>query len=396
MLTQDVLAFILSKMTQVYTHKLSKPRRDFLIELFRTLFAMRGRVNFTNLARFSRYSEQTFRRHFARCFDWVSFNLTIVRLRYHPAEPMIGVFDCSYLPKSGTKTYGLDRFFSHVAKARRPGLEVSILGCIAVLSRRVWTLDATQTPPGLSEQSAAPYSRIDFYLEQILDCLGVLPKVQYWVGDGYYAKHKVFNTLTGAGKHLITRLRSDANLRLVVAPERRRGRYGGKLLLGPWHQWEPVGRLDALPHVHLYTAWANSAHFKRDLRVVALVSERDGSYVILCSTDINQSADEVVQYYRLRYQLEFVIRDAKQFVGLSHCQARDQDKLDFHLNMSLAGVNVARLLCQQRQCSFNTLIREHYNRYVVEQLLDELGLKAEFDLKHPRIRRVIEIGSMAA
>ena len=43
--------------------------------LLSTVFAIRGRINFTNLARFCPMHEQTFRRHFQRFFDWVEFNL---------------------------------------------------------------------------------------------------------------------------------------------------------------------------------------------------------------------------------------------------------------------------------------------------------------------------------
>lgn len=40
----------------------------------------------------------------------------------------------------------------------------------------------------------------------------------------------------------------------------------------------------------------------------------------------------------------FVNRDAKQFAGLSHCQARDNHKLDFAYNAFFAAVNVAKSL----------------------------------------------------
>mgnify|MGYP007092986979 CR=1 FL=1 len=40
----------------------------------------------------------------------------------------------------------------------------------------------------------------------------------------------------------------------------------------------------------------------------------------------------------------FVYRDAKQFTGLSHCQARDNHNLDFAYNASFAAVNVAKSL----------------------------------------------------
>jgi hypothetical protein len=228
----SALALIFGKMNTIFNIKLGKRQREMLEELFRTVFAIQGRLTFTNLARSSRLHEQTFLRHFASAFDWVAFNLVILRLRTHPDEVLIGVFDTSFLPKSGKKTWGLDKFFSSVAKAMRTGLEVSLLAVVATTTRRSWALDATQTPPRLSTKEIGPaYSRIDFYLEQITDCLDRLPQIRYWVGDGYYAKRKVVTTLKARGKHLITKLRSDANLRFVIAPARRRGRYGGNALL---------------------------------------------------------------------------------------------------------------------------------------------------------------------
>ncbi len=120
----SALALIFVKMKTIFNIELGKRQRDLLLELFRVVFALQGRRTFTNMARFSAMHEQTFRRHFAKAFDWVAFNLVVVQLRLHPDERLIGVFDCSFLPKSGKKTYGLDKFFSSSAKAIRTGLEV--------------------------------------------------------------------------------------------------------------------------------------------------------------------------------------------------------------------------------------------------------------------------------
>ena len=129
----------------------------------------------------------------------------------------------------------------------------------------------------------------------------------------------------------------------------------------------------------------NSPHFKQDFRVVVLVNRRTNKYVILASTDVGQSAQEVVSYYRLRFQVEFLFRDAKQFAGLSHCQARSEAKLDFHFNMSLAAVNVARMEMVSLGVSFNSYVRRAYNRFLVGSLLEQLGLEAEYGLKDPVI-----------
>lgn len=403
MLAQTLLASLLNltfaKMALIYNCTIGRRQRAFLLELFRVLFAHQGRATFTNLARYSTLHEQTFRRHFARCFDWLSFNLVLLRLRAHPGETLIGVFDTSFLPKSGGQTYGLDKFFSHAAKAIRTGLEVSILGVIATESRRAFAIDATQTPPGLSTKATGPqYSRIDFYLEQLTDCLTHLPHMLYFVGDGYYAKRKVFDALLQQGKHLVTKLRSDSNLRFVVAPDRRRGRYGGKVRFAdfsaPLARFEEAGVLEDLPHVRLYTAHVNSEHFKRDLRIVALHNERDGSYIVLCSTDLDQPADEIVRFYRLRYQLEFIIRDGKQHLGLSQCQARSEAKLDFHLNASVAAVNLGRLVSERLSISLESLLRELYNTFLARRLLAELSIEAEFGLTDPAVTRVIHVGQI--
>ena len=400
-LVEAVLSLIFVKMRATCNTAIGKRQRTFLVELFRVLFAHQGRATFTNLARFSTLHEHTFRCHFARAFDWLSFNLALVRLSAHPDETIIGVFDTSFLPKSGKRTYGLDKFFSHAAKAMRTGLEVSLLGVIATESRRARALDATQTPPGLSTGEHRPvYSRIDFYLEQLTDCLAHLPRVRYWVGDGYYAKRKVFDTLGSHGCHLITKLRSDANLRFVIAPERRRGRYGGKVRFADFaalgSRFSEEGTLADLPHVRIYAAQVNSEHFKRDLRLVVLHNERDDGYVVLCSTDPEQCAEEVVRFYRLRYQVEFIIRDAKQHLGLSQSQARSAEKLDFHLNASVAAVNLGRLVSERLSMSLVSLLRESYNTFLVARLLTELRLGAEFGLSDPGVRRVIQTGRIAA
>ena len=410
MLPQPLFAPVVStmfrKMADIYNCQVGAWQRCFLRELFKVVLSLRGRVNFTNLARFSQLHEQTFRRHFEKAFQWVWFNLIAFRLRHHPEEPVIGVFDCSFLPKSGTETWGLDRFFSSLAGKSKKGLEVSVLGLVATESRRAFGVDATQTPPNLSTDQTGGCSRVDFYLEQIIDLYDRFADlgVSYWVGDGFYAKQKVFDTVTGLGGHLITRLRSDANLRYLYTGPKKEGpgapkQYDGKI---DWEdqgelakQFDETSRLPDQPGVRVLTTVANSPHFGRDLRVVLLVGPSGEEQAILASTDTNQRAEEIVRYYRLRYQIELVIRDAKQHTGLPHCQARSQEKLDFHLNMSIAAVNLLRLLARKAGCSPRTYRREAYNRLLIGRLFSKLGLSAEYDRMDPRIQSVVRTGRMA-
>jgi len=409
-----------------------KSQRRVLKELLCVLLALRGRVTFTNLARYSIYHEQTFRRHYERFFDWVGFNLLILRFRAHPLEPVIGVFDCSVLPKSGRATYGIDRFFCSQAGRSERGLEVSILGVVTTKSRRTTVLDVTQTPAGLSvpaTKAATSYTRMDFYLEQVLDVLRRLdrqeenigsriglkgiglktPTVRYWVGDGNYARKKIFDGLEAEGRHLITRLRSDARLRPAYRGPQPTGR-GRKRQYGKQVRFkqigssgrpeaiaspmELVGGLPDKPDVELFTAVLQSPNLKRWLRVVMLRSRSTGDYVLLASSDPQQAAEEVVAYYRLRYQLELRIRDGKQHAGLHHCQARSQEKIDFHVNLSMTAVNLGRWEVQRRGLSLHSLRREAHVRFIATRILSHLGLEAERLEKDERLREVVQTGQV--
>lgn len=51
----SVLDLIFAKMATLFNNSVGKRQKNFLSELFRTVFARQGRANFTNLARFSHY-----------------------------------------------------------------------------------------------------------------------------------------------------------------------------------------------------------------------------------------------------------------------------------------------------------------------------------------------------
>ena len=72
-------------------------------------------------------------------------------------------------------------------------------------------------------------------------------------------------------------------------------------------------------HLQIYYQILNSPRFGRNLKVVLLLNTRTNKYVLLTSTDLYQGARQIVEYYQLRFQIEFLFRDAKQFACLTHC-----------------------------------------------------------------------------
>jgi IS4 transposase len=95
----------------------------------------------------------------------------------------------------------------------------------------------------------------------------------------------------------------------------------------------------------IYTITANSPTFKRTLRIVYLVREENGKTytALLFSTDTNCPVLDILRFYKARFQIEFLFRDAKQHTGLCNCQSTRKEKLDFHFNASLAALNLPRL-----------------------------------------------------
>ncbi len=400
---QSYLAELLSTLTT-----LTKSQQKFLTEIVFVMFAMRGRANFTNMARYTHYHESTIRRQYALSVDFVALNCaTMASVQ---ASDLIGVFDCSFIPKSGDSTYGRGKFWSGADQKAQYGLEISVVGCIDTQRKQAWTVDVQQTPAGLStenKQTKDTYTRVNFYLDQVGDLIRHpdFPEITHWVSDGYYAKTKVFDRITGLGKHLITKLRGDANVKYFAIGKQRNGTrgkyktYDGKVNYTDLSRFNDEGRHLEHPHLHMYRQVVYGVRFKRKLNVVVLVNMNTQKYVVLASTDLTQDALTIVNLYKLRFQIEFIFRDAKQCAGLTHCQSRDKDRLHFHFNLSCSAINLARAEMELfgTASSMNSYIRKAYNTRVVERIIDNLDLGAECDINTcPKIQEVINWGEVKA
>ena len=78
------------------------------------------------------------------------------------------------------------------------------------------------------------------------------------------------------------------------------------------------------PHCH--TAVVHSRALKRDIRIVVCPVE-NGEPLIYFSTDTAMKPERIIGFYPTRFQIEFGIRDAKQFTGLQSQKTHDKDGL---------------------------------------------------------------------
>jgi len=402
---------------------INKPRREFLLVLFATLLAARGRVNFRNLARYSTYSERTLRRQFHRPLEFPAFNRLAIAQVTDAATTLLVAQDATFIRKSGKQTYGLDQFWNGCAHRNERGLEVSGIAILDVARHTAYPLSAQQTPPrpiALNQPSSPAATtpqkksqpeetRIDFYLQHLAATAAYLPaQVRYGVFDGAFAKSKFVAGVRSLDLHLISLLRVDANLRyLYTGAQHKRGRrkaYDGKVNFTDLSRLEAVGEVE--PQMTLYSGVVNSVSLKRNIRICVVVNRRKPEqprYVVLFSTDCELSARTIYDYYTLRFQIEFLFRDAKQFTGLQDCQARDKEALHFHFNMALASVGFTKIEALKEQhtpqpqvFSLASWKQRAFNEHLLDVFISKLALEPTVIKKHPHYDYLRTYGAIAA
>ncbi|HEY3389172.1 MAG TPA: transposase [Prolixibacteraceae bacterium] len=392
------LSFIEAKLQQV--DGIGKPQLKFLSTLFAVMWTVPHRINFLNMGRYSSLGEQTFRLQFKKGFDFLG--LFISMLSGKGKKEMLLVFDPSFISKSGKHTYGLARYWNGKAQRAEKGLEIGCLGAIDVADGTAYHLLAKQTNPDKTG------SRMEQYVSMIKDEAAKLSSVsRYLCVDGYFMKSTFIEPLQKEGFKVITKMRRDGNLREVYKGPKSRGRgrpkmYGAKIDLKriDKRKWKKCYQTEEMTG---YERIVYCVTLKQQVKVVYLEKADSSSYEVLLSTDGELSGEKIVQYYRLRFQIEFLIRDAKQHGGLEDCQARDEKKLHYHFNMALGSVSTAKLtlwatLKNKKEVPFSmhNIKQYFYNKYLTETIFANLDL----DLSCRKINRLyhqcLNIGRIAA
>lgn len=378
---------------------ISRPLGKFFTWLFGQWLMLPVRYNVLNLSRYGGYSEKAIHEQLKEKLPFVAlFHELFAPLRQ---KECIAAFDASFVHKSGTKTYGLGKFWNGSESRVLQGLEAGCLAIIDVEDRTAYALEVVQTPP-------APHNHIQHYASVISERLNdIRPYTRYLAVDGNFMKKSFVLPMLDQGLQIITKGRSDSEL-LYLCPDvqpqgrGRRRKYGDRIEwknidLNRWHHCYEDAQLQA----YELAVW--SVCLGRPVKAVYLWLKQEQLYFILICTDTTLAGAVVLQYYRLRFQIEFLIRDAKSYTGMEHCQSRHKVKLYNHFNMSLYSVSVVKFLVwakeaekQKRPFSMRSLKTYFTNKFLTLIIFAKLDL----DPKNPKIRRLFEdclnIGAMAA
>lgn len=384
---------------------INKPQFKFMMSLFEVWLSLPVRYTILNLNRFGNYCEKSIRLHMERGFDFKGLNQQVIRR--HCGKELIAAFDPTYLPKSGRQTPGLGRWWSGADNRALKGLEVGCLAIIDVLAESAMSLNIVQTP-GKKVLEKKGWTMVDHYVDVIKSHMEQLKEmVKYLAVDGYFMKQDFILPLVESGLHVITKMRPDANLRYLYTGPRKSGRGRPKLYDSKVDCRNPDKRRirefaidnDAI----YYNGIVYSITLKQLVRIVYVEHRETDRYDILLCTDTELGGASILHYYRLRFQIEFLIRDAKQHAGLEHCQARGENKLSFHFNMAFTTVSIAKAtfwlsLPKEKRGAFSmrNIKVAYYNKFLTDRIFANLGL----DLNCRKIRQLyhkcLNTGALAA
>jgi hypothetical protein len=180
------------------------------------------------------------------------------------------------------------------------------------------------------------------------------------VADGAYARKNFVRPVVAAGRHVLSRLRSDTPF-FDLAPARKkqknghyaRGRpptYGKKHKAATWAAkmgtWRTVTlHLYGRPvTIQLKTRVVLQRTLGVKMRLVAVQLD-DHDVVFLFCTDLTMSAEAIVTAYCARFAIETGFRDAKQSFGFSTYQVRREVRFVRLVHLCLWAQTLLRLYC---------------------------------------------------
>jgi len=375
---KTLTATILGKMPEI-----GKWQSDFLKENFDLQCRVRGRHNFLNMCRYSEFNEGTFHNNYGKDFDFFEFNLLLSKA-YSSAE-RISAFDPSYISKSGKHTPGGAYFWSGCAGRNKWGLEIGGFASVDIINNTALHLIANQTLSDEEYPSLLVYyaALVSFHAENLLKVS------KYLAADAYFSKKPFVDEVCATGLELISRLRDDADLLYpYVGPHpKRQGaktKHLGKLdprNLDPAYFTCCIQEED----YRIFEATLYSKALKRQIRVAIMhVYREDGTiklHKIYFSTDLALSGSDIYCYYKARFQIEFLYRDAKQFVGLEHCQSKSETKLHFHFNTALTTVSLVKAIYhlsqpieQRTPFSIADVKTQYFNELMWNLIIHQCGI----------------------
>jgi putative transposase len=370
----------------------STPLRQ-LGQVIEAMLSMSGRVTMRGLSRWSGKggSYRTIQRLFNASLPWCQLNWLLIRQHVLDTDDVVLMSgDHVVVTKSGKMTYGLDRFFSSLYGKAVPGLCFLSLSLLSVKRRTsypVMTEQVEKPSEALGQEPAKTKARgrrgrpqgsknrnrrevalspslrfIQEHIKRLLEQIGDAFQVVYFLFDGELGHNDAMHMVRQVGLHLISKLRYNSALYFPYdGPYCGRGprrKYGQKV--DYYHipsTYLQATSMDKEIKTQIYQMSLWHKKFAEMLNVVVIVktnlTTHKIAHVVLFSSDLTLRYDLLIDYYRLRFQLEFNFRDAKQYWGLEDFMNVNARPVYNGANLAMFMVNVSHALMRPMRAQWS-------------------------------------------
>jgi len=365
--------------------------------IVQAMLSMTGRVTMLGISRWAGKggSYRTVQRFFNAAIPWPHvFGKFFEQHLYRAEDEYFLVGDESVITKSGKETHGLDYFFSGLLNRVVKSIAVFSLSLVSVEERRSYQQQVEQVVRTPVEKAAAKTRkkkkqteqdsdgpkkkpgrpkgsknrdktevelspellRIQKMVTNQLEILKNLLTVRYLALDGHFGNNNALQMVLQCGLHLISKLRHDAALYFIYDGKQKRTgprrKYGKKIDYRNIPKKYLVERsIEDNIETHIYQAKMLHRAFAQPLIMVIITKTnlKTGAFasVNLFSSDLELSYEKIINYYSLRFQIEFNFRDAKQHWGLEDFMNIKEVPLTNALNLSLFMVNLSHALLSE-------------------------------------------------
>jgi len=362
----------------------SKPMLGQLLLITQAMLCCRGRITMLGLSRWSQDSSCGYRRiqrFYSKPIDWLKVNWILIKAhRLNRKEVYLLAGDETTVSKAGKHTYGLGKFFSSIHSRHVKGLGFFSLSLIGVSSRQACPLLMEQLPAEMSRKTRASKKAsttkrskgrpkgsknknhrsvelteylkwIQAHIKRALEMVEDSISIAYFVYDGAFGNNESLRMVKACGISMISKLQCRAALWFPYE-----GSYGGQ---GAPNKYGEKVNYSKLPKKALRSVSVEKGIEEKifqmplwhksfaDLINVTIIQRRRLSdqkvgRVILFSDDLELSWDHMICYYRLRFQIEFTFRDAKQFWGLEDFMNIREQSVSNAANLSMFMVNLSK------------------------------------------------------
>ena len=388
------------------------------------MLSMTGRVTQLGLSRWAGKggSHRSVQRFFHTPIDWLAVQWLFFQLTVNYKNAVyILAGDESPVSKAGKKTHGIDWFFSSIHDKVMRGLGFFSIALIDVKKRQAYSLSTEQIvrspeekeqakqrkekrktrsqktgpkrakgrPKGSKNKNKAEVvfspelQRIKTQAEKVLEQIKDKLSVCYLVLDGHFGNHCAYAMVRQLNLHIISKMNHNAELYLQPTAQEKaehpRLKYGTRLNYAclPESLRSSRSTQDGYD-IQIYQATCLHKLFAEPINVVIVVkthleTQRAG-HVVLFSSDLSLDAERLVDYYVLRFQIEFTFRDAKQYFGLEDFMGVKQTSVANAVGLSFFMVNFSRYLLEHLHticpgAGVNDLKSYYRGRYYVHEML---------------------------